>query len=276
MRNRIFWGVACAAVIMLSCGEDEGPGPTPLGYWRVYAPPYAAAWTACSLNDDGTLWATLYLNPSHKAAVARCQDGAWKKWEFGGATTEALNDILIFDDGSGWACGRDGALLQFVGGEWRLTRLYDDVEYLDLGGVDADHVWANGLARPSNVPVLVYYDGADWAEGAAPDGFQSYGAFYFTTPTSAYMVGHRESGDAILRLDGFYWRVDRAFDDGFYIYDLAGTGEAVFAVGQTRKYGAVRGRVYQLAPTDRDITPGKPAPEDYYYAAAFARGPRDL
>ncbi len=266
--GKIIVGAGALAALTLSCGEEEGP--TAVGSWQVYAPPYAGAWTNCDVTGDGTFWATVQLDGSAKAAIVRRRNGNWAKWEFAPDETEALNDLVMFDDGRGWACGRDGALLQYDGASWQLTRLYDDLEYFNLGGTDAGHVWVNGISRPYGTPAIFFYDGAGWQEHTKPARYDNFGPIYPLTTRSCYMVGHTRDGDDVLYFDASSWRLEMSFDEALYIYDLAGAGDYLYAVGEARAGSSRGGRVYELTPTRREITPSTPAPDRYYYVAGWA------
>lgn len=262
---------AAVAASFISCGEDTTTAPTPaLGSWTVYAPPYEGAWTHCDVQNDGTLWATVLLADSSRAAIVRHKDDRWAKDEFEPAITEALNDILMFDDGRGWACGNGGALLERRNGKWHLTRLYNDLEYIHLAGVDPSHVWVTAISRPYGVPAIFFYDGTDWREAAKPGDYTSYGPIYMTGPESGFMVARRYLGDEVLRLRGSSWQPALVFDDRLHFYDITGAGSAIYAVGERRLGPERLGRVYQLTPEIKNITPEILMPEEYYYRACYA------
>lgn len=261
---------AAAAASLISCGEDAGTTPAAsVGSWTVYAPPYEGAWTHCDVQSDGTVWATVLLGDSNRAAVARCKDNVWAKEEFEPSITEALNDIVMFDDGRGWAVGNGGAILEYLDGEWYLTRLYTDLEYLHLGGVDASHVWVNAISRPYGVPAIFFYDGTRWREGYKPEGYRSFGPFYMTGPETGFMVARRETGDEVFELRGPRWEPAITFNENLHLYDIAGDGAATYAVGERRLAKEKLGRVYQLTPQVKNITPAILTPEEYYYRACY-------
>jgi hypothetical protein len=258
------------ALLSTSCGEDaSAPATAPLGSWEVRRPPYDGAWTHCDVQSDGTLWATVLLEDSKKAAVVRYENGGWEITEFEAAVTEALNDILMFDDGRGWACGNAGAILEYGAGRWSLTRLYNDLEYFHLAGYDSRHVWVNAISRPYGVPAIFFNDGTAWREAPKPDGFTSFGPIYMTAPDAGFMVGRTQRGDKILSLDGSSWREALTFNEPLHFYDLEGAGGVAYAVGERRLAVERLGRVYQLTPEVRDITPREPAPEAYCYWACY-------
>ena len=219
MRGWIFLTLgAAAAALVMSCGEDEVTTPTAsVGYWTVIEPPYEGAWTHCDVQEDGTVWATVLLADSKRAAVVRYKDGAWGIKKFEPVVTEALNDILMFDGGRGWACGNGGALLQRRGGQWFLTRLYNDLEYLHLGGVDASHVWVNAISRPYGVPAIFYYDGSQWREAEKPRGYTSFGPFYMTAGDAGFMVARGEAGDEVFKLRGTRWEPALTFNENLHL-----------------------------------------------------------
>jgi hypothetical protein len=271
MRAGIFTVVAAAlAVLAVSCGEDAPTTPAaPVGSWEVIRPPYAGAWTHCDGQSDGTIWATVLRDVSKRAAIARFQDGTWTIEEFEPSVTEALNDILMFDDGYGWACGNAGAILEYRAGRWFLSRPYRDLEYLHLAGYDSRHVWINAISRPYGVPAIFFYDGIDWAEVPKPRNYTSFGPIYMTGPNVGYMVGRAQGGDKVLRLEGMSWQPAFTFDEPLHIYDIDGAGSAIYAVGERRLATERVGRILQLAPAVRDLTPPQPAPEEYYYRTCY-------
>jgi len=262
---------AAAAALVISCGEDEVTTPTTsVGSWTVLEPPYEGAWTHCDVREDGTVWATVLLTDSKRAAVARYNNGAWAVKEFEPVVTEALNDILMFDGKRGWACGNGGALLDYQGGEWYLTRLYNDLEYLHLGGVDPSHVWVNAISRPYGVPAIFYYDGSRWREAEKPQGYKSFGPFHMTGADTGFMVVRGAAGDEVFELHGKRWEPALAFNENLHLYDITGDGALTYAVGERRLARERLGRVYQLTPELRDITPAIVPPEEYYYRTCFA------
>lgn len=272
MRGWIFLTLgAAAAALVMSCGEDEVTTPTAsVGSWTVIEPPYEGAWTHCDVQEDGTVWATVLLADSKRAAVVRYKDNAWTIKEFEPAVTEALNDILMFEDGRGLACGNGGALLDYRGGQWFLTRLYKDLEYLHLGGVDTSHVWVNAISRPYGVPAIFYYDGSQWREAEKPRGYTSFGPFYMTAAEAGFMVARGEAGDEVFKLRGTRWEPALTFNENLHLYDIAGDGAITYAVGERRLAREKLGRVYQLTPELRNITPAILASEEYYYRACYA------
>ena len=262
--------VAALGALVISCGEDAPTAPTvTLGSWEVIRPPYDGAWTHCDTQRDGTIWATVLRDGSKKAAIARYRNGSWTIEDFEAEVTEALNDILMFDDGYGWACGNAGAILEYRAGRWFLNRPYRDLEYWHLGGYDSRHVWVNAISRPYGLPAIFFYDGIEWNEVPKPAGHTSFGPIYMTGPNAGYMVGRTEHGDKILRLEGMSWRPTVTFDEPLHFYDLEGAGDIVYAVGERRLEVEKVGRIYQLAPAVRDITPLEPAQEDYYYRTCY-------
>ncbi|UCH77645.1 MAG: hypothetical protein JSU81_07890 [Candidatus Coatesbacteria bacterium] len=269
--------VTAAAALLLACA-DEGTTPTPnttsIGTWEVHTPPYAGAWTHCDLQSDGTLWATIIRDGSKRAAIVRHGEGGWSIQEFEAETTEALNDIRMFDDDRGWAVGNAGALLEYRGGRWFLERPLYNVEYFHLGGVDSHNVWVNGISRPYNGPALLHNDGSGWHEAVQPPGYSSYGPLYMSGPLDGYMIGRTRFGDEILRLGNAGWEAAITFSEPLHFYDIGGAGEVTYAVGE-RRLGPMReGRVYQITPAVVDLTPAVLPAEDYDYRACFvdARG----
>lgn len=272
MRAGIMLVVAAAlGALVTSCGEDAPAAPTvTLGSWEVIRPPYDGAWTHCDVQSDGTIWATVLRDGSKRAAIARFNNGAWTIEEFEADVTEALNDILMFDDGYGWACGNAGAILEYRAGRWFLNRPYNDLEYFHLAGYDSRHVWVNAISRPYGVPAIFFYDGIAWNEVPKPQGHTSFGPIYMTAPNAGFMVGRTSQGDKVLSLDGMSWRPAFTFNEPLHFYDIEGAGGAVYAVGERRLAVERVGRIYQLAPAVRDITPLEPAPEEYYYRTCYA------
>ncbi len=271
MRSWIYvmMGTAAAA-FLISCGEDVTAPVPATASWTVFTPPYDGAWTNCDLQTDGTLWATLLLTDSKHAAVARFKDNTWTIKEFEPVVTEALNDILMFDGDRGLACGNAGALLDYRGGEWFLTRLYTDLEYLHLGGVDPSHVWVNAISRPYGVPAIFYYDGTQWREAEKPNGYTSFGPFYMTAADAGFMIARGEAGDEVFKLRGQRWEQAITFNEKLHLYDITGNGGIMYASGERRLAGERLGRVYQLTPELRNITPAILPPEKYYYRACYA------
>jgi len=272
----------CAAVISLAllticCGEEE-PSTPDLGGWTFYTPPYGGAWTHCAVQGDGTFWGLVQLGDSGRAAIASFDGNSWSKREFEPSVTETLNDILMFEDGGGWACGSAGALLERRGDEWELYRPYNDVNYYYLGAVDSDSVWAIGQATVyprAYQPVILHYDGERWGEAARPAGYTSFGPVAITRG-SGYLVGRRDAGDEILRLSGTSWGTPATFERSLRIHAVAAAGNYAFAVGEERPSKAERGAVYQISPSVRDITPDLVALQDYYYRAAYCTPEGDL
>jgi hypothetical protein len=261
---------AALGALVISCGEDAPTTPTAtLGSWEVIRPPYDGAWTHCDGQSDGTIWVTVLRDGSKRAAIARYRSGAWTIEEFQADVTEALNDILMFDDGYGWACGNAGAILEYRGGRWFLNRPYRDLEYFHLAGYDSRHVWVNAISRPYGVPAIFFYDGTLWNEVPKPWGYTSFGPIYMTGSNEGYMVGRTERGDKVLRLEGMSWQPAFTFDEPLHLYDIGGAGGAIYAVGERRLAVERIGRIFQLAPTVRNITPPEPAPEDYYYRTCY-------
>lgn len=262
-------GIAAGA-ILISCGEEvTAPAPATAS-WTVFPPPYDGAWTNCDLQSDGTLWATLLLTDNKHAAIARFKDNTWAIKEFEPTATEALNDILMFDGDRGFACGNGGALFDYRGGEWSVIHLYPDLEYLHLGGVDPSHVWVNAISRPYGVPAIFCYDGSQWQEAEKPQGFTSFGPFYMTAADAGFMVARGEAGDEVLTLRGKRWEPAITFNEKLHLYDITGAGDATYVAGERRLTGQQLGRVYQLTPEIRNITPAILAPEKYYYRACHA------
>ncbi len=266
----------CAAVLSLAvlttyCGEDEPTTPQ-LGAWTFYAPPYEGAWSHCAVQRDGTFWGTVQLDGSGRAAIVRFDGTSWSKREFEPSVTEALNAVLIFDDGSGWACGNNGALLERRDGEWKLHRPYNDIDYYYLGAANPNLVWTIGQAAVyprSYEPVILYYEGDRWREAAKPSGYTSFGPVVLTS-SKGYLVGRRSQGDEILRLAGTTWGQPVTFERSLRFYGIAAVGGYAFAVGEERPSSIKRGAVIQVAPSVRDITPNFPWAADYYYRAAHA------
>ncbi len=262
---------AAAAAFILSCGEDAVTNPIPsVGSWTVVEPPYAGAWTHCDVRQDGTVWVTVLLDGSKRAAVARYKDGTWVIKEFEPVVTEALNDILMFEGERGLACGNGGALLDYRGGEWFLTNLHNNLEYLHLGGVDSSHVWVNAISRPYGVPAIFYYDGSQWREAEKPQGYTSFGPFHMTAPDDGFMVARGPAGDEVFKLHGKRWEPALGFNENLHLYDITGDGAITYAVGERRLAKERLGRVYQLTPELRNITPVIVPPEEYYYRTAYA------
>jgi hypothetical protein len=271
MRAIITVAAAAVAALAISCGEDGTTAPTAtLGSWEVIRPPYDGAWTHCDVQNDGTVWATVLLEVSKKAALAHYKDGVWTVEEFEPAVTEALNDVLMFDDGYGWACGNAGAILEYRAGRWFLNRPYNDLEYFHLAGYDSRHVWVNAISRPYGVPAIFFYDGSAWNETPKPPGYTSFGPIYMSAPNAGYMVGRTRQGDKVLALAGTSWEPAFTFNEPLHFYDLEGAGGAVYAVGEQRLGAQRLGRIYQLTPEVKDITPLEPAPAEYYYRACYA------
>ena len=61
------------------------------------------------------------------------------------------------------------------------------------------------------------------------------------------------------------------FDEPLHFYDIEGSGCFLYAVGERRLAITRLGRIYQLAPIVRDITPLSPSPEEYYYRTCYAQ-----
>jgi hypothetical protein len=268
-------GKICAAVLSLAvlttfCGEEETPTPQ-LGAWTFYDPPYDGAWSHCAVQSDGTFWGTVQIDGSGRAAIVRFDGESWSKREFEPSVTETLNAVLVFDDGSGWACGNRGALLERRRGDWELHRPYDDVDYYYLGAAAPGLIWAIGQATVyprSYEPVILYYEGDGWREATRPSGYTSFGPVVITAG-GGYLVGRGGAGDEVLRLSGKTWGRPVTFERSLRIYGLAAAGDYAFAAGEERPHSAERGAVFQVAPTTRDITPGIPSPQDYSYRAAY-------
>jgi hypothetical protein len=262
---------AAAAALILSCGDDAVTDPTgQVGSWMLAEPPYAGAWTHCDVMDDGTVWVTLLLDGSKRAAVARYEDGSWTIKEFEPTVTEALNDILMFNGKRGLACGNGGALLDYRDGEWYVTRISTNLEYLHLGGVDPSHVWVNAISRPYGVPAIFYYDGTQWREAERPLDYTSFGAFHMTGPDEGFMVARGPAGDEVFKLNGKRWSPALSFNENLHLYDISGDGDITYAVGERRLEKERVGRVYQLTPEVRNITPVIVPEEEYYYRTAYA------
>lgn len=265
----------CAAIISLAflttfCGEEETPTPR-LGAWDFYDPPYDGAWSHCAVQGDGTFWGTVQLDGSGGAAIVSFDGTSWSKREFGPSITEALNGIRMFDDGTGWACGSDGALLERRRGDWVLHRPYDDVDFYYLGAAGPGLVWAIGQATVyprSYEPVILYYEGDGWREATKPSDFESFGPVVVTA-AGGYLVGRSNEGDRILRLSGKTWGRPITPDRPVRVYGLAAAGDYAFAVGEERPSSTRRGAVFRVAPDVRDITPGIPSLQGYYYRAAY-------
>ncbi|MGD8719081.1 MAG: hypothetical protein PVH29_09710 [Candidatus Zixiibacteriota bacterium] len=272
----------CAAVFSLAmlttfCTEDEPTTPA-LGAWVFYAPPYDGAWTRCTVGSDGAFWGLVQLDESGRAAIARFDGDSWSKTEFDPSVTEALNAILVFGDGSGWACGGGGALLEKRADEWILHRPYNDVDYYYLGAAGPDSVWAIGQATvyPRGYkPVVLRYDGTRWSENDAPSGYTSFGPVVVKAG-NGYLVGRRDAGDEILRLSGTTWGGPTGFDRALRVHGLTAADGYAFAVGEERPKTVGRGAVYQVSPVVRDITPGLAGVRDYYYRAAYCTSEGEL
>ncbi len=264
--------VLSLAVLTVSCGEDEPTTPQ-LGAWNFYAPPYEGTWNHCAVQRDGTFWATVQLDGSGRAAIVRYDGASWSKQEFEPSTTEALNAILMFDDGSGWACGNRGALLERRDGEWKLHRLYNDIDFYYLAASTPSSVWAVGqlaVFPRSYEPVILQYDGERWRETQKFLAYKSLGPAVVTAD-EGYLVGRLEEGDVILRLSSrMLWGNSVTFERPLRFYGLTAGGGYAFAVGEERPSTAKRGAVLQVAPSVRDITPRFAWAADYYYRAAHA------
>lgn len=269
---KIYAAALSLAVLTTYCGEEESPTPQ-LGAWAFYAPPFEGVWNHCDVQRDGTFWGTVQLGGSSRAAIARFDGASWSKQEFEPSITEALNAILMFDDGSGWACGSSGALLQRRDGEWKLHRPFDNIDFYYLAASTPSSVWAIGQATvyPRGYePVIFQYDGERWRENLKLFGYTSLGPVEVTAD-GGYLVGRRDEGDVILRLSSrLFWGNPVTFERPLRFYDLAAGGGYAFAVGEERPSSAKRGAVYQVAPSVRDITPRFTWAPDYYYRAAYA------
>ncbi len=269
--TKICAAVLSFAVLTICCGEEETTTPE-LGAWTFFAPPYKGAWNHCDVQPDGIFWGAVRLDGSGRAAIVRFDGASWSKREFEPSVTEALNAVLMFADGSGWACGNNGALLERRDGEWELHRPYDDVDYYYLSATSSARVWAVGQATVyprSYLPVILYYEGGRWHEAAKPSGYTSFGPVVIT-PSGGYLVARRSEGDEILRLSGKTWGQPVTLERSLRLYGLAAAGGYAFAVGEERPSSVKRGAVFQLTPSVRDITPDVPSPADYYYRAAYA------
>jgi hypothetical protein len=268
---RIFLGALALGALAISCSE-EGPTAPEIGAWTFYGSPYEGALTHCAVQRDGTFWATIQLDGSRRAAIISFDGAEWSKREFEPSVTEALEGLLMFDDGSGWACGNNGALLERREGEWNLHRPYNNFHYYYLGAAGPARVWAVGQAPVyprGYTPVILYYEAGRWREADKPSGYTSFGPIVVTSG-GGYLVGRSDAGDKVLRLSGTTWGSPLAFDRPLRIYDVAAAGGYAFAVGEARPSSIQRGAVYQLGPGGvRDITPGVPSAADYYYRAAY-------
>ena len=124
-------------LVVAACSNGEFTAPTAtVGRWEVFTPPYAGAWTHCDVTEDGTLWATMILDGSKRAAIVKFDGRRWYKVEFEPSETEALNDIRVFEDGWGWACGNNGAIVEYTGGRWYPRRIRPNFEFFHLGAYD--------------------------------------------------------------------------------------------------------------------------------------------
>ncbi|UCH77644.1 MAG: hypothetical protein JSU81_07885 [Candidatus Coatesbacteria bacterium] len=268
---RIFLGALALGALAVSCGE-EGPTAPEVGAWTFYDSPYEGALTHCAVQRDGTFWATVQLEASRRTAIVSYDGEAWSKQEFEPSVTEALEALLMFDDGSGWAGGSNGALLEHREGEWKLHRPFNNLHYYYLGAASPDRVWAigQGPVYPRGYePVILYYEGGQWREADKPAGYASFGPVVVTSG-GGYLVGRNDTGDKVLRLSGTTWGSPLTFDRALRFFDVAACGGYAFAVGEERPSATERGAVYQLAPGGvRDITPGTPSPDDYSYRAAY-------
>jgi len=268
---KIFLGALALGALAVSCGEEESTAPE-IGAWTFYAAPYEGALTHCAVQRDGTFWATFQLDGSRRAAIVSYDGEAWSKQEFEPSAVETLETILMFDDGSGWAAGNNGALLERRAGAWELRRPYDGVHYYYLGAASPARVWAIGQAPvfPRGYsPLILYYEAGQWREAATPSGYASFGPIAVTAG-GGYLVGRSDAGDKVLRLSGTTWGSPLSFDRPLRIYDVAAAGGYAFAVGEERPSATERGAVYQLAPAGvRDITPRVPPADDYSYRAAY-------
>lgn len=83
------------------------------------------------------------------------------------------------------------------------------------------------------------------------------------------MVARRHLGDEVLSLRGSSWQPALAFDDRLHFYDITGAASASYAVGERRLGPERLGRVYQLTPEIKNITPEILMPEEYYYRACY-------
>lgn len=275
---KIYAAALSLAVLTAHCGEEKSPTPQ-LGAWTFYAPPFEGVWNHCCVQRDGTFWGTVQLEGSERAAVVRFDGASWSKQEFEPSITEALNAILMFDDGSGWACGNSGALLERRDGVWTLHRLFNDIDFYYLAASTPSSVWAIGQATvyPRGYkPVIFQYDGERWRETQKIFEYASLGPAVITG-NEGYLVGRRDEGDVILRLSSrMFWGNAITFERPLRFYGLAAGGGRAFVVGEERPSSAKRGAVYQVAPSVRDITPRFTWASEYYYRAAYATSHGDL
>ncbi|MGD8719082.1 MAG: hypothetical protein PVH29_09715 [Candidatus Zixiibacteriota bacterium] len=258
-------------LVLVACANDEFTAPTAtVGQWEICTPPYAGAWTHCDVTEDGTLWATMILDGSKRAAIVKFDGRRWYKVEFEPSETEALNDVRVFEDGRGWACGNNGAIVEYDDGRWYPRRIRPNFEFFHLGAYDTWPVWVNGLSRPGNAPAIYFNSGTGWQEIPALTGYTSYGPIYMTGDFSGYMIGRTENGDEILTLQGITWGPAISFNEPLHFFDITGADGKCYAAGELRAQEPYLGRVYQLAPSVKDITPDVLPSDEYYYKACYA------
>jgi hypothetical protein len=194
------WRLVVGLLFFVGCGEPDPDEP-------------AAGWQqAFAAEEAGWVMSVAGSSASNVYAVGG-EPEAGRLWHFDGQaweeaglpeSTELLNWVHVFDDGTPIVVGNSGVVLRREAGDWVAEQTPTEEDLWGVWGADPSDMWAvGGDGRTEGAAVVLRFEGDQWQEVPVPDlerpNVRAFFKVWGTSSDNVYMVGQR---GAVLRFDG--------------------------------------------------------------------------